>query len=170
MKTSAGILVYRRKNGQLEVFIAHMGAPWWAKKDQGAWSIPKGEYDENEEPLAAAKREFKEELGQLAPQGKYIKLGSIKQKNNKEVKAWAVESGLDVSKIKSNTFKAEWPPRSGKMQEFPEIDRAEWMSLEQAAPKLVPGQAEFLKRLAAKLNLPFEPGPEEEKPAQGSLF
>src|SRR5258706_15349282 len=110
MKLSAGLVVYRQKNGKLEVLLAHMGSPWWAKKDKGAWSIPKGEYDSGDDPLANAKREFKEELGIEAPDGEYIELGEIKQNNNKQVTAWAIEADLDVSNIKCNTFEIEWPP------------------------------------------------------------
>jgi predicted NUDIX family NTP pyrophosphohydrolase len=164
MKTSAGLLVYRIKNGKLEVLIAHMGAPWWARKDKGAWSIPKGLVDESEEHLAAAKREFAEEIGQPAPEGKYLKLGEIKQKNNKTVTAWAVEADIDVSKITSNTFKAEWPPRSGQTQEFPEIDRTGWLAPAEAMEKVVSGQDELIKRLAEKLNMPLAASqPTQEK-------
>ncbi len=165
MKTSAGLLVYRKKAGRLEVLIAHMGSPWWAKKDKGAWSIPKGEYEEGEDPLAAAKREFKEELGLEVPGGQLIELGDIKQKNNKQVTAWALEADLDVSQIKSNTFEIEWPPRSGQKQEFPEIDRAEYMPVDRATGKLVAGQDELLRRLADHLNVQIDPSPE-----QSSLF
>lgn len=151
MKLSAGLLVYRKNGDKLEVLVAHMGAPWWAHKDKGAWTIPKGEYEQGDDPLANAKREFKEELSLDPPTGEYIELGVIKQNNNKQVMAWAVEADLDVSNIQSNTFKTEWPPKSGKMAEFPEIDRAEYMSLEKAVERLVPGQAELLERLADKL-------------------
>lgn len=133
--------------------MAHMGSPWWAKKDKGAWSIPKGEYQEGEDPLKNAKREFREELSLEPPPGDYIELGEIKQNNNKKVTAWAIEADLDVSNIKSNTFTTEWPPRSGKQAEFPEIDKAEYMNLETAGQKLVPGQAELLDRLAGKLGV-----------------
>ena len=150
--------------------IAHMGSPWWAKKDAGAWSIPKGEYEEGEDPLKTAKREFKEELGKESPNGKTIELGSIEQKNNKTVVAWAVEGSLDVSNTTSNTITIEWPPRSGQKQEFPEIDRAEWFSLAEAAKKLIPAQVDFLKRLAQILDVNYEPAPPPEKPQQSSLF
>jgi predicted NUDIX family NTP pyrophosphohydrolase len=168
MKTSAGLLLYRLK-GEPQVLIAHMGAPWWAKKDKGAWTLPKGEY-EDEHPKDAARREFAEELGHAVPDGEWLELGTVKQKNNKQVVAWAIEGDLDAAAIRSNTFKIEWPPRSGKTQEFPEIDRAAWLSLPEAATKLIPEQVEFLKRLANHLNLPF--GPEEipEPPKQNSLF
>lgn len=164
MKTSAGLLVYRKNQGQLEVLIAHMGSPWWAKKDKGAWSIPKGEYTD-EEPMATARREFKEELGLVAPEGDWLELGEIKQKNNKTVVAWAAEADLDVSQTRSNTFKIEWPPRSGQIQEFPEIDRAAYFNLPTAAAKLIPEQVELLDRLAQKLG---EQSP--QMPEQGSLF
>lgn len=158
------------KNGQPEVLIAHMGAPWWAKKEVGAWSIPKGEIEEDEEPLEAAKREFQEELGLTLPEGDFLELGHIDQNNNKSVTAWAIEGDMDIAYIRSNTFKAEWPPRSGKIQEFPEIDRAGWFNLQEAAAKLVPGQQGLLENLANLLHIPF--GAEEipEAPQQGSLF
>jgi len=159
-KHSAGLLVYRKKGSTIEVLVAHMGGPFHAKKDEGHWSIPKGEYEEGEDPLATAKREFKEELGKKVPGGKLIELGDIKQKNNKIVTAWAVAGDLDTTSIKSNTFEVEWPPHSGKTQEFPEIDRAGWFSLEETAKKLIPGQATFLKRLADKLNVKLEPAEE----------
>lgn len=168
-KHSAGLLLYRSSESGVEVLIAHMGGPWFGKKDEGAWSIPKGEYDpETEDALETAKREFNEELGKPPPEGDYKEVGSIEQKNNKIVTAWAVEGGLDVSDTKSNKFTIEWPPGSGKLQEFPEIDRAEWVEISQAANRLVQGQAEFLKRLADILKTPLsEPDP---RPHQGSLF
>jgi predicted NUDIX family NTP pyrophosphohydrolase len=169
-KQSAGLLVYRLRDSQPEVLIAHMGGPFHAKKDAGHWSIPKGEYDDGEDPLATAQREFKEELGQEPPEGKFVELDTIKQKNNKTVIVWAVEGDLDVSDIKSNTFEMEWPPKSGRMQEFPEIDKAEWYSLTQAAQKLIPAQAEFLKRLAGKLEVTFEASEPSAQSQQGSLF
>jgi predicted NUDIX family NTP pyrophosphohydrolase len=162
-KQSAGLLVYRQKNAKLEVLIAHMGGPWWAKKDLGAWSIPKGEYFENEDPKEVAKREFHEELGIDPPFSKWLDLGTIEQKNNKIVIAWAAEGDLDVSHIKSNTFKAEWPPKSGQIKEFPEIDRAGWFSIEEAAKKLIPEQVEFLGRLTRELGI-------EKHFKQNSLF
>ncbi|HEX5448046.1 MAG TPA: NUDIX domain-containing protein [Candidatus Saccharimonadales bacterium] len=168
-KHSAGIIVYRIKEGRPEVLLAHMGAPWWAKKDAGAWSVPKGEVQEGEEPLETAKREFTEELGLQVPEGELIELGSVEQ-SNKTVTAWAVEADLKVDEVKSNTFKAEWPPRSGKTQEFPEIDRADYFGLAEATRKAVTGQAGLFEALANKLNIPF--GSEEipEAPQQGSLF
>lgn len=166
-KHSAGLLVYRKKGDRLEVLIAHMGGPWWAKKDTGAWSIPKGEYEEGEDPLEAAKREFKEELGKDIPKGKPVELGEIEQKNKKIVKVWAIEGDLNVAETKSNILKIEWPPRSGKMQEFPEIDRAAWFTPEEAASKLIAGQAMFLERLADRLNVKSQP---TEEPQQAELF
>ena len=166
-KQSAGLLVYRKNGGQVEVLIAHMGAPWWAKKDAGAWSIPKGEYSD-EDPKETARREFREELGTEPPASKWLELGTIEQKNNKTVIAWAVEGDLEVSRIKSNTFKTEWPPRSGNMQEFPEIDRAGWFALSEAAKKLIPAQIEFLIRLADKLGVDM--APPQELPSQSSLL
>lgn len=150
--------------------MAHMGGPFHAKKDVGHWSIPKGLVEEGEEPLATAKREFTEEFGLQAPEGDYLELGTVDQHNNKSVTVWAVEADLDVSNIQSNTFNMEWPPRSGKIQEFPEIDRAAYMSLAEASQKCVKGQAELFERLANELHVPF--GAEEipEPPAQGSLF
>ncbi|HVO86276.1 MAG TPA: NUDIX domain-containing protein [Candidatus Binatia bacterium] len=164
-KTSAGLLLYRIKDDQLEVMLAHMGAPWWAKKDKGAWTIPKGEYTD-EQPLNAAKREFKEELSLDPPPGELIELGEIDQKNNKTVTAWAIEADLDVGNIKSNTFEMEWPPRSGVVQEFPEIDRAAWFDISKATEKIIPAQAEFFERLAKKLGRQAGPQP----PSQSSLF
>jgi predicted NUDIX family NTP pyrophosphohydrolase len=169
-KHSAGLIVYRMQNGLPQVLMAHMGAPWWAKKDIGAWTIPKGEIEEGEDPLQTARREFTEELGLQPPENEYVPLGSIEQNNNKTVTAWAAEGDFDISQIQSNTFKAEWPPRSGKIQEFPEVDRAAWLGLAEAGQKSVRGQAELFERLANLLHVPF--GAEEipEAPQQGSLF
>jgi predicted NUDIX family NTP pyrophosphohydrolase len=136
---SAGLLLHRFRDGQPEVLIAHMGGPFWAKKDERAWSIPKGEYDDSdEEPLAAARREFEEELGSPPPDGNAIPLGEVKQSSGKLVVAWAVEGDFDPTKIESNTFTTEWPPRSGRTAEFPEIDRAEWVDLATARRKQTP--------------------------------
>jgi predicted NUDIX family NTP pyrophosphohydrolase len=170
-KHSAGLVAYRLKNGQLEVLAAHMGAPWWAKKDVGAWSIPKGLVEDGEEPIAAAKREFSEELGLPVPKGDYLELGTIEQQNNKSVTAWAVEHDVRLDHIKGNTFEMEWPPRSGQTQTFPEIDRAEWLPIEVAAAKLVRGQEQLLHRLADKLSYRLnQSGGGVEKPKQNSLF
>jgi predicted NUDIX family NTP pyrophosphohydrolase len=169
-KQSAGLLVYRIKESRPEVFIVHNGGPFWAKKDKGVWSLPKGEIDEGEEPLAAAKREFTEETGFEPPEGEYLELGEIKYpKGNKSVVAWAIKGDLGPGAHKSNTFEIEWPPRSGWMQQFQEIDRAEWFTLEKAAEKLFAPNLPFLERLAELLEVPLktEPG---TPPEQGLLF
>ena len=132
-----------------------MGSPWWAKKDAGAWSIPKGEYVEGKDPQETAKREFKEELGLDPPAGEWVDLGTIKQKNNKVVRAWAAEGDFDIRNTISNSVTIEWPPRSGQMQDFPEIDRAGWFHLEVAAKKLIPEQVELLERLVEHLGVKF---------------
>jgi len=151
MKTSAGILLYRQGEIGLEVLIAHMGGPFWEGKDARAWSIPKGETNEGENPLGVAQREFEEELGSPPPPEPYLDLGSVEQSSRKRVFVFAVEGDLDAEAVTSNTFSLEWPPRSGKLQEFPEIDRAAWVSLEVAGEKLVRGQVEFLERLRQAL-------------------
>ena len=148
---SAGLLLWRRGDNGLEVFIAHMGGPYWAKKDEAAWSIPKGEYPADEDALVAARREFLEEIGVPAPALDYVSLGEFRQSSGKVVTAFAAESDLEVAEVHSNTFPAEWPPRSGRIQEFPEIDRAEWMPVADAARRLVKGQAAILDALAASL-------------------
>jgi predicted NUDIX family NTP pyrophosphohydrolase len=145
-KNSAGILMYRRRQGAVEVLLAHMGGPFWAKKDLGAWSIPKGEFEPDEVPLDAAKREFEEETS-LSVTGEFIPLTPIKQSGGKIVQIWAVESDCDASAVKSNTFMIEWPPRSGRQQEFPEIDCAEWFSLDDAKEKVTKGQRGFIEEL-----------------------
>jgi predicted NUDIX family NTP pyrophosphohydrolase len=169
-KQSAGLLMYRLKDSGPEVLIAHMGGPFHAKKDAGHWSIPKGEYETGEDPLETAKREFQEELGSPPPEGELINLDTVEQSNNKTVTAWAVEGDLDASRTISNTFEMEWPPRSGKMQEFSEIDKAGWFRLPEAAAKLIPAQAEFIERLANKLKVPFGTEAIPEPPQQNSLF
>jgi predicted NUDIX family NTP pyrophosphohydrolase len=146
-RRSAGILLYRLVTGTPEVLLVHPGGPYWARKDAGAWSIPKGEYDEGEDPRSCALREFEEETGTALPPGELIELGDVKHKSGKLVTAWAVEGDLDADAILSNTFTMEWPPRSGRTAEFPEIDRAGWFDIEAAREKLVPAQAEFLGRL-----------------------
>ena len=143
MKHSAGVLL-RRADGH--VLLVHPGGPFWAKKDLGAWSIPKGEHDDGEDPEACARREFAEELGVPAPSD-LVDLGTVRQTNRKEVPAFFGEGELDVSAVVSNTFEMEWPPRSGRTQSFPEIDRAEWFPVDVAREKLNPAQAEFLDRL-----------------------
>jgi predicted NUDIX family NTP pyrophosphohydrolase len=143
VKRSAGVLL-RRDDGR--VLLVHPGGPFWARKDAGAWSIPKGEFDDGEDPEACARREFLEELGVDAP-GDLVDLGTVRQKNRKEVRAFFGEGDVDASAVVSNTFEMEWPPRSGRTQSFPEIDRAEWFDVETAREKLNPAQAEFLDRL-----------------------
>jgi predicted NUDIX family NTP pyrophosphohydrolase len=144
-KRSAGILLFRRD--PLRVLLVHPGGPFWAKKDLGAWSIPKGEHNEGEDAMACALREFTEETGSAPSPGELTDLGTIKQKAGKVVQAWALEGDLDASAVVSNTFSMQWPPRSGKFQDFPEVDRAEWFALEEAAERINPAQAAFLERL-----------------------
>jgi predicted NUDIX family NTP pyrophosphohydrolase len=151
-KLSAGILLYRRRYGMLEVFLVHPGGPYWKTKDLGAWSIPKGEYDAGEDALAAAKREFQEETGFVPAAGELNSLSEIKLSSGKVVTAWAVEGDCDADAIRSNMFSMEWPPKSGKMQEFPEDDRAAWFTLPEANERVHPAQREFLTRLAAIVN------------------
>ena len=152
-KRSAGILLYRRPSGEPEVLLVHPGGPYWEKKDLGAWSIPKGEYDDAEDPRACALREFEEELGAPPPEGDLAALGTATQSGGKVVTAWAVEGDLDPAGARSNTFTLEWPPRSGRQQEFPEIDRADWFALDAARAKLVKGQVPLVDALAEKLAL-----------------
>ena len=149
-KRSAGILLYRRNRGELQVFLAHPGGPYWARKDLGAWTIPKGEIDEGEDPLAAAKREFAEEIG-VAPRGEFRALKPIRQKSGKTVLAWAVEGDCDPAAVRSNVFSMEWPPKSGKQEEFPEVDRAEWFGIEEARKRLLPAQLPLLEELTLQL-------------------
>lgn len=152
-KRSAGLLLFRVTNPGVEVLIGHMGGPFWAAKDAGAWSIPKGEYGPEEHPEAAARREFEEELGLAPPDGERIPLGEKVQRNGKTVAIWAVEGDLDPDRIVPGTFSMEWPPRSGVLREFPEIDRVGWFAPERAAELLVPGQRVFLDRLGAYLRV-----------------
>jgi predicted NUDIX family NTP pyrophosphohydrolase len=149
-KKSAGLLMYRRLAGRLEVFLVHLGGPFWARKDAGAWSIPKGEYAEDEDPLAAARREFEEETG-ITPTGELAALAQVKQAGGKVVTAWAFEGDCDPSVIRSNSFSMEWPPGSGKMQSFPEVDRAAWFDIQAARARIHPAQTTFLDRLLACL-------------------
>jgi predicted NUDIX family NTP pyrophosphohydrolase len=151
-KTSAGLLLYRIRAGRLEVMIAHMGGPFWAARDDGAWSIVKGEYDAHEDAYAAARREFAEETGSPAPRGAALELGEVRQRGGKRIVAWAVEGDLDCSAIRSNTFTLEWPPRSGRHREFPEIDRAAWFDAATARRKLVPAQVAFIDALERRLD------------------
>ena len=155
-KRSAGILLFRRDGGGVaEFLLVHPGGPFWAKKDEGAWSIPKGQIEEAEEPRACAIRELEEELGpapELDPE-QLIELGSIRQRAGKTVEAWAAEAEFDPAALASNTFTMEWPPRSGREAEFPEVDRAEWFGLEAARAKILPAQADLLDRLLEKLEI-----------------
>jgi len=150
-KTSAGILPYRSRDGRLEVLLVHPGGPFWAKKDLGSWSIAKGEYEEGEDPLQAALREFMEETGHQ-PAGPFLPLAQRKQPGGKLVDAWATESDWDSSRLVSNTFSMEWPKGSGRMQAFPEVDRAEWFEISEAARRILPGQRGFLDELYEKLS------------------
>jgi predicted NUDIX family NTP pyrophosphohydrolase len=153
-RRSAGLLLYRGPAAGVEVLLVHPGGPAWARRDLGAWSIPKGEYEDGEEPLAAARREFAEELGSPAPDGDAHDLGEIRQKSGKRVRAWALAGDLDPGTVASNTFTIEWPPRSGRTEEFPEVDRAQWFGPEEARGKLNPAQAELIDRLLAAIGAP----------------
>ena len=148
--TSAGLLLYRLGADGLEVLLAHPGGPFWARRDEGAWTLPKGEVHEGEEPQAAALREFREETGH-EPSGELLPLGEIRQKSGKRVLAWACAGDLDPAQLRSNTFELEWPPRSGRMRAFPEVDRVSWFTPDAARTKLLPAQAPFLDRLQAML-------------------
>jgi len=149
---SAGLLLYRRTGDPgPQVLLGHMGGPLWQRRDVGAWSIPKGGYEQGEDAFAAAQREFVEEVGLPLPDGEYIALGEAVQANNKLVTAWALEGDLDPADAHSNTFELEWPPRSGRMQSFPEIDRVAWFELDDAAARIVSAQAAFVRRLADHL-------------------
>jgi predicted NUDIX family NTP pyrophosphohydrolase len=147
---SAGILMYKRAGGELRVLLVHPGGPFWAKKDLGAWSIPKGEYAAGEDPLDVARREFEEETG-VAPDGDFEALGEIRQASRKIVTAYAVEGDLDVDALVSNRFEIEWPPRTGRLQSFPEVDRAEWFSPERAREKILAAQRPLIDRLIERL-------------------
>ena len=184
-KLSAGLLMYRYKNKRLEVLLVHPGGPYWAKKDDGAWSIPKGEYDEGDDPLEAAKREFREETG-ITPEGVFKPLSLLKQPSGKRISAWAFEGDCDTSSVMSNTFTIEWPPHSGKKADFPEIDRAVWFGVDEAVRKLIKGQVGFVEELCRILNTAMpakvpireagkdgkmtQTGPGENGSGQGSLF
>lgn len=149
---SAGLLLYRRTNAEgVEVLVVHPGGPFWARKDLGAWSLPKGEYDDDEDPAVCARREFAEELGTAPPEGDLLDLGEVRLKSGKVVVAWALEGDLDAAEIVSNTFETEWPPRSGRRQVFPEVDRAAWFAPDEARAKLNPAQRAFIDRLEALL-------------------
>jgi predicted NUDIX family NTP pyrophosphohydrolase len=142
--------MYRWKRGQPELFLVHPGGPFWAKRDEGAWSIPKGLYEQGEDPLAAAKREFEEETGCI-PQGRFIELGSFRQPSGKHILAWALEGDFDLAAFRSNLFSMEWPPRSGAMREFPEADRGAWLSPQEAARKVLKGQLPIVAALLERL-------------------
>jgi len=150
-KTSAGLLPFRFGDGSLEVLLAHMGGPFWAAKDDGAWSIVKGEYDDREEPYAAAVREFEEETGWPAPPGEPLELGEVRQSSGKRVIAWAIEGDFDPDRLLGNTFAIEWPRGSGARREFPEIDRVAWFDCDTARRKLVRGQAALIDALVARV-------------------
>lgn len=152
-RQSAGLLLYRHRADRPEVLLVHPGGPYWRKRDAGAWSIPKGEFSDGEDALSAARREFQEETGLVAP-GHVVPLRPIKQRGGKTVYAWLVECDIDVSRIKSNTFSMEWPPRSGKVAEFPEIDRAEWFTLDLAMERILEGQRPLLEEAEERLNNP----------------
>ena len=157
-KTSAGILLFRNRPTGVEVLLVHPGGPFWAKKDEGAWSIPKGEAEAGEDLIACARREFAEETG-LSVDGEFIALGAFRQPSGKTVAAWALEGDFDPGALKSNTFELEWPPRSGKTAEFPEVDKAEWFDLESAERKILAGQRPILAALADRLAATPRPSP-----------
>lgn len=150
MKTSAGILLYRKKNGAIEFFLVHPGGPFWKGKDKGAWSIPKGEFSEGEDPLTVAKREFNEETGQTID-GDFVELTPIKQKGGKMVYAWAMEGDADAENIVSNTFKTEWPYKSGKWITIPEVDKAGWFGVEEAKEKMIAAQVGLVEEMVKRL-------------------
>jgi predicted NUDIX family NTP pyrophosphohydrolase len=151
-KTSAGLLLYRRCD-ELEVFLVHPGGPFWTKKDLGAWSVPKGEFVEGEDPLQAARREFMEETG-FPVDGEFRRLDPVKQAGGKIIHVWAIEADCDASQTRSNLFSMEWPPGSGRMQEFPEVDRAQWFKIEEARKRIVKGQSGLLEQLPSVLRTP----------------
>jgi predicted NUDIX family NTP pyrophosphohydrolase len=150
-KLSSGLLLFRRGERGVEVMLVHMGGPFWSRKDAGAWSLPKGEHEAGEDSLAAARREFAEELGQPAPAGPAIELGALRQRSGKLLRAWALEADLDVSEQHSNTFELEWPRGSGRLRRFPEVDRAEWFPLAAAREKLLGGQVPLLELLLERI-------------------
>jgi predicted NUDIX family NTP pyrophosphohydrolase len=154
-KQSAGVLLYRETGQDFEVMLVHPGGPFWAKKDTGVWSIPKGEFKEGEEPLAAARREFAEELGHPIPEGRLVPLGTVQQASGKVIHAWALQADFDETNIQSNSITIQWPPRSGHQQEFPEVDRASWFSLITGRQKLAKGQRPLLDALTTYLGAIF---------------
>lgn len=165
---SAGLLLYRVAASRIEVLIAHPGGPFWARRDDAAWSVPKGEYEDGEDPLAAAYREFEEEVGLPAPDGTAAFLGERRQPGGKRVSVWALRGDLDITHASSNTFEMEWPRGSGRTQQFPEVDRVEWMDLPRAGRKLLKGQAPFLEDLVRALGLHADgTGPASTTPSAG---
>ncbi len=172
-KLSAGLLMFRRANTGIEVLLVHPGGPFWQKKDIGSWSVPKGEYEKGEDPLEAAKREFEEETG-VAPRGDFISLEEVKQSSGKVIAVWALEGNCSAEQVRSNTFQMEWPPRSGKLQEFPEVDRAGWFSLEEARDRISKGQVSFIEKFINRLNYVPNANRSEKGTSrigtQGSLF
>ena len=169
-KQSAGILLYRKTGRDIEVMLVHPGGPFWAKRDNGAWSFPKGEFEDGEEPIEAVKREFVEELAQPVPDGELIPLGETKLSSGKIIHAWALEADFDASNIKSNAFTMEWPPKSGRQQEFPEVDQAAWFYITVATSKLTPGQKPILLTLASNLGIAMEGRTEPLSKVQITLF
>lgn len=158
-KTSAGLMLFRRRGGELEIFLVHPGGPFWAKKDAGAWSLPKGEIAEGEDPLEAAKREFTEETS-LTVDGEFLPLEPVKQAGGKVVQAWAIEADCDPAQVRSNSFTLEWPPKSGRKREFPEIDRAQWFTAAEARKRIVAAQAGLIDQLLSLLGAKqSEPAP-----------
>lgn len=153
-RRSAGLLLYRRTGDGLEVLLGHMGGPFFSRRDTGAWTVPKGEYEPDEPAWDAARREFEEELGLPPPDGEAVALGEVRQSGGKIVTAWAVEADLDPATVVPGTFRMEWPPRSGRLQEFPELDRVEWLGLERAREVIVTAQTAFLDRLAEHSDSP----------------
>jgi predicted NUDIX family NTP pyrophosphohydrolase len=151
VRRSAGVLLFRRTDSGVQVLLAHMGGPFWARKDAGAWSLPKGEYEPDEEPRAAARREFEEELGAPPPLDGWVDLGEVRQSGGKVVTAWAVEGDFDPERLAPGTFELEWPKGSGRLREFPEVDRVAWFGLGEVGPRLVASQRAFLDRLLAHL-------------------
>ena len=170
-KLSAGLLVHRldASSTMVEVLLVHPGGPFWAKKDAGAWSVPKGEYEEGEDPVAVARREFEEEIGQPAPDGRLIELGELKQPSGKRITAWALTGEVDSHHISSNTFDMEWPKNSGKTESFPEVDRADWFPVAIARQKILKGQAPFLDRLLDVLRQEIRNLSEGESSAAGQV-
>jgi predicted NUDIX family NTP pyrophosphohydrolase len=150
-KLSAGILMFRKRESTLQLFLVHPGGPFWRNKDAGAWSIPKGEYEEGEDPLDAAKREFLEETG-IEADGEFLPLGEIKQPSGKVITAWALEGDCEPSAVRSNMFSMEWPPKSGRQQEFPEVDRADWFTANEAKEQIVKGQTGLIDRVVALIS------------------